>query len=150
MAFLEFLPIIGPAVEKLLSLIPDPNERARAKEQFERDAQEAAQKADADQREINKIEAGSGSVFVAGWRPGLGWIGVVALASYYVPQHVMAAIMWVKVAWGATTLPPYPISMDDTIMQLIWGLLGLGAFRTFEKVAPAALSTFEKVKGSAK
>ena len=56
------------------------------------------------------------------------------MASYYVPQHVMAVAMWVKVAWWADKLPPYPISMDDTIMQLIWGMLGISAMRTYEKV----------------
>jgi hypothetical protein len=35
MALLDFIPIIGPAVDKLLSLIPDPNARAKAKEEFD-------------------------------------------------------------------------------------------------------------------
>lgn len=146
MALLDFIPVIGPAVDKLLSLIPDANARAKAKEEFEQQAQELAAKADADQRAINLVEAGSQSVFVAGWRPGLGWVGVVALATFYIPQHVMAAILWMRLAWGAPVLPPYPITMADTLMQLVWAILGLGAYRTAEKITPSVLGTIEKVK----
>lgn len=98
-----------------------------------------------DQRNINLVEAAHRSVFVAGWRPFLGWVGGMSIASYYLPKHIMAAILWVwqnveymRRAMAANeitslTLTAYPISLDDTIMELILGLLGLAAARTYEK-----------------
>jgi len=132
--FLDFLGPVTAVVNGVLALIPNANDRAKAQEDFARAIQDAAAKADEGQRTINLAEAQSSSLFVSGWRPGIGWVGVLALASYYIPQHLMAAFLWTKLAWAAQTLPPYPISMDDTLMQLVVGLLGLGAMRTVEKV----------------
>lgn len=132
--FLDFLAPVSEVVKGVMALIPNANDRAKAEEAYQAAILDAAGKADEGQRQINLVEASSSSLFVSGWRPGLGWVGVVALASYYIPQHIMAAIMWVRVAWGATVLPPYPISMDDTIMQLVWGMLGIGAMRSYEKI----------------
>lgn len=98
-----------------------------------------------DQRNINLVEAAHRSVFVAGWRPFLGWVGGISIASYYLPKHIMAAGLWVwqnieymRRAIGSNeitslTLTAYPVALDDTIMELILGLLGLAATRTFEK-----------------
>lgn len=132
--FLDFLAPVSEVVKGVMALIPNANDRAKAEEAYQAAILDAAGKADEGQRQINLVEASSSSLLVSGWRPGLGWVGVVALASYYIPQHIMAAIMWVRVAWGATVLPPYPISMDDTIMQLVWGMLGIGAMRSYEKI----------------
>lgn len=146
MAFLDWISPISSAVNKVLDLIPNENDRAKAAEQYQLAVQEASAKADEGQRAINQVEAASSSLFVAGWRPGIGWVGAVALGTYYLPQHIMAAVLWVKVAWAAQQLPPYPISMDDTLMQLILGLLGLGALRTFEKTAPGIVSAIKGAK----
>ena len=48
------------------------------------------------QVELNKIEAAHRSPFVAGWRPFIGWVSGTALAFYFIPQYVMATIVWVK------------------------------------------------------
>lgn len=98
-----------------------------------------------DQRNINIVEAAHRSVFVAGWRPFLGWVGGLSIASYYLPKHFMAAGLWVwqnieymrrAIESGevtSLTLTAYPISLDDTIMELVLGLLGLAVTRTYEK-----------------
>jgi hypothetical protein len=59
-------PIIGPIVEKLVDRIPNPNERAKAKEQFEMELMQAVTSASTQQNKINEIEAAHKSVFVAG------------------------------------------------------------------------------------
>ena len=73
--------LIGPLIDKVASFIPNPEERQRAR--LEMEAQVMAQQteivralvdADRNQTEINKIEAASSSIFVAGWRPFIGWI----------------------------------------------------------------------------
>jgi hypothetical protein len=131
--FLDFLGPVTAIVGKAMDLIPNANDRAKAQEAIQRALMDAAAQADAGQRDINKIEAASASLFVAGWRPCIGWVGALALGSYYLPQHIMAAVMWTRVAWFADKLPPYPISMDDTLMGLVTAILGIGAMRSFEK-----------------
>ena len=133
MALLDFIPIIGPAVDKLLSLIPDPNERAKAKEQYEREALELAAKADADQREINKVEAQHSSVFVAGWRPATGWVCAVSLALYYIPRFVLGMAFWCWACINAGGLVPLPELGIAEVIGLVMSLLGLGGLRTLEK-----------------
>ena len=46
------------------------------------------------QAEINKVEAASSILFVAGWRPYIGWICGTALGVYYIPQALMATVLW--------------------------------------------------------
>ena len=123
------IPVIGGALEKLVSLIPDPNARAKAQEDFMREVMEAAQAQAQQQSEINKIEAQHASVFVAGWRPFIGWICGVALAYHFVLQPLVAFIL--KAQGVDFDLPQFDM---DSLMTVLLGMLGLGAMRTVEKV----------------
>lgn len=129
MGFLDFIPSISAVVQKVLDLIPDPNSRAKAAEEYQRAILEAANKADADQREINKVEAASGSTFVAGWRPAIGWVCALALAFQYL---IRPLFLWAGGIWWPQ-LPPLP-GLDENLWQLMFGMLGMGGLRTFEKV----------------
>ncbi|WP_319583936.1 3TM-type holin [uncultured Pseudodesulfovibrio sp.] len=123
------------------NLFTSDEEREEAKRLME----QVKDKPHQDQRNINLVEAAHRSVFVAGWRPFLGWVGGLSLASYYLPKHFMAAGLWMwqnveymrqAIKTGditSLTLTAYPISLDDTIMALISGLLGLAVTRTYEK-----------------
>ena len=64
--------VIGPILGPLIDRIPDPNERARAKEKVEAEMLAAMTALVQGQLEINKTEAQHASIFVAGWRPGIG------------------------------------------------------------------------------
>jgi hypothetical protein len=77
------------------------------------------------QSEINKMEAQHRSVFVAGWRPFIGWICGLALAYNFIIRDV--------IAWVSPDIMPPAIQMDQLITILL-GMLGLGGLRTFEKV----------------
>jgi hypothetical protein len=128
MGFLDFIPTIGSIVQKVLDLIPDPNARAKAAEEYQRAILDAANKADADQREINKVEAASSSIFVAGWRPAIGWVCALALGFQYLLRPLIG---WAAGIWWPQ-LPALP-GLDDSLWQLMFGMLGLGTLRTFEK-----------------
>lgn len=80
------------------------------------------------QLEINKEEAKSASVWVSGWRPAIGWVCASALAFQY-----LARPMLIGLGYGVN-LP----ALDETLWQLLFGMLGLGALRTVEKVKGAA------------
>lgn len=80
------------------------------------------------QTAINKIEAGHKSIFVAGWRPFIGWVCGVALAWNYV-VHPM--LLWVLTFTQIQTQPP-KLSMTE-LFPVVLGMLGLGAYRSYEK-----------------
>ena len=77
------------------------------------------------QSEINKMEAQHRSVFVAGWRPFIGWICGLSLAYNFIIRDV--------IAWISPDAMPPAIQMDQLITILL-GMLGLGGLRTFEKI----------------
>jgi hypothetical protein len=81
------------------------------------------------QTELNKIEATHRSVFVAGWRPFIGWVCGLALCYNFVLRDLLA---WVILNTGMAASMPPDLAMDELITILL-GMLGLGAFRTVEK-----------------
>jgi hypothetical protein len=80
------------------------------------------------QAEINKIEAASDSILKSGWRPAVGWVCVSALAYQMVVRPLLE---WVGTQWA--WMPPPSLELD-TLLTLLFAILGLGAYRTFEKV----------------
>ena len=85
------------------------------------------------QIKINEIEAASEHWFVAAWRPFCGWVGGVALAYAAIVEPF---ITWVARLYGSTVT--FPV-LDTTItMQVLFGLLGLGAFRSYDKAQSPA------------
>lgn len=126
---------IIPAIAQLLDkLIPDPQAAADAKLKAIELAQrgELAQ-LDAEMRlalgqlEVNKVEAGT-DLFRGGWRPMVGWTCAGGLLYQVVARPLLG---WVSLInqW------PTPPSLElDTLMTLLFGMLGLGAYRTYEKV----------------
>jgi hypothetical protein len=83
------------------------------------------------QLDINKTEASSTSVFIAGWRPAVGWVCVTALAYAYVVQpfaQFVAALFKVDL----TALPR--LDTSTLIGGLLIPLLGIATLRTVEKV----------------
>ena len=85
------------------------------------------------QLDINKTEAASSSVFVAGWRPSIGWVCSIALFYQYVLRPI---VQFIAVVSGHP-LPPMP-GIDDNLWELMLGMLGLGGLRSFEKVKKVA------------
>lgn len=78
------------------------------------------------QTKINEIEAQHRTVFVAGWRPFIGWVCGVALAYNFVIRDLF---IW---AIQPETVPP-ALQMEH-LMTVLLGMLGLGGLRTYEKV----------------
>lgn len=124
------LPAVTPLIDKLVGLIPNSNERAKAKEEFEMALMNAVNQAARDQVEVNKVEAASSSIFVAGWRPFIGWVCGVAIAYTYI---VYPILLWALALNGYQTTN-VPKLETDALYQLVLAMLGLGTMRTFEKV----------------
>jgi len=115
-------------------LIPDKAAAQRAKDDMEAALVKASNEAALAQVEVNKIEAGHSSVFVAGWRPFIGWVCGVALALYYVPMFIIGMGLWVWACLEAGAMVPRPELGVAEIIGLVMAMLGLGGLRTFEKL----------------
>ena len=85
------------------------------------------------QMEVNKVEAGHTSIFVAGWRPFTGWVCSVALCYHFVIQPLLTFILY---SFGnEIVLPTFDMG---TLTTVLLGMLGLGGMRSFEKVKRSA------------
>lgn len=78
---------------------------------------------------VNTEEAKSLNVFVAGWRPFVGWVGGSALAYAAIVEPIARFVA--QVAYGYHGA--FPVIDTTLTLQVLTGLLGLGAMRTFEK-----------------
>jgi len=82
------------------------------------------------QTKINEVEAKHRSVFVAGWRPFIGWVCGLALAYNFIIRDLF---IWVI---DPETVPP-ALQMEH-LMTVLFGMLGLGGLRTYEKLKDKA------------
>ena len=80
------------------------------------------------QIEVNKTEAGHRNLFVAGWRPAVGWVCVLSMASNFLV--IPMANFTLALADSTVNIPLIDLS---TMMPVLMGMLGLGALRTVEK-----------------
>ncbi len=128
--------LLGPLFEiggKIIDrLFPDPTEKARAELELLKMTQTGDLQQVVAQLEINAREAQHPSIFVAGWRPGAGWAGVVGLFYAAVGQPLLA---WLASAKGWPAPPPVD---TDLLLYVLGGMLGLGGLRSFEKVKNVA------------
>lgn len=124
----------------MLDKIPNKQEREKAQQEFElalvthqTELLKVLQASDQAQAETNKAEAAHQSLFVAGWRPFVGWVGGLAFAWMYLGQPIAN---WAIVAFNlGVTVPMIP---TENMMELLMGMLGLGGLRTFEKIKGVA------------
>jgi len=132
MGLLDITPIgaivdlVGKVVDRV---IPDPAQAAQAKLELLKLEQNGELAAMTAQTDTNKIEAASNSVFVAGWRPFCGWIGGCGLAYAAIIEPTARFVATVMVGYTGD----FP-AIDTTVtMQILFGMLGLGAMRSYDK-----------------
>lgn len=81
---------------------------------------------------VNVAEANSGSNFRGGWRPFVGWVCGVGLAYAVLIQPLATGMIQAFVPEMKTFTMPNV--QTDALMALLFGMLGLGGYRTYEKV----------------
>lgn len=138
------LPLLGPLVERIVGLIPDPQAQAKAKAEALQQIMEFATRADTAQLEVNRAEAGSGSLFIAGWRPFVGWVCATGCAWNWIGLPVG---VFVAAALGRP-LAVSPLDLSE-MLPLLLGLLGMGGLRTFEKIQGVSREALPKASPSA-
>lgn len=121
------LDIGGKLIDRLW---PDPAQRDAAKLELLRLQQSGDLAVITGQMEINKVEAASGSKFVSGWRPAVGWTCVAACGWNWVGLPVLKAALLLT---GAPAIALAPADLSE-MLPILMGLLGLGILRTTEKI----------------
>jgi roadblock/LC7 domain-containing protein len=110
--------LVGPVSAILDKVIPDKDLR----EKLSHEIATMADKQMSAQIEVNKVEASHKSLFVAGWRPAIGWICGLALLYSTIVSPILG--IWF-------TVPAVDTSLLTTVLM---GMLGLGTLRTVEKI----------------
>jgi|TARA_R100001129_G_scaffold182685_1_gene163682 hypothetical protein len=121
--------LIGPVTGLLDKFIPDADEKAKLAHEIATMAEKQAHEANMGQLEINKMEAQHRSVFIAGWRPFLGW----GLSFAMIWHFVLVPMISFGFAYGGIEAPELPAFDMNSLMTVLMGMLGLGGLRTFEK-----------------
>ena len=124
--------LIGPVTGLLDKFIEDKDQKAKLAHEIATMAEKQMHEQTMGQLEVNKSEAAHRSIFVAGWRPFIGWVCGIALAYHFI---VAPMIVFALVAFNITGLHPsdLPRFDMDSLMTVLLGMLGLGGLRTFEK-----------------
>lgn len=129
------LPIIGDIINAVKDLVGevvvDKDKRDQVNLELEKLRDQSQARLDEmiqGQLEVNKVEAASGSLFVAGWRPFAGWVGGVGLAYSAIIEPFMS---WIARLNGY--VGNFPSINNELILYTLGGMLGLGTMRTFEK-----------------
>lgn len=125
--------VVGKIIDKF---IPDPAAALAAKQELARmdhdelkDLIASETAVNVAQAETNKEEARSTNLFVAGWRPFIGWTCGAAFALNFVLLPLLNFTL------GVFGRPQVFIALDmATLLSVTFGMLGLGGLRTYEKV----------------
>jgi hypothetical protein len=126
-----FMGVVKPVLDKI---IPDAKDRLEAEQLLLK----SLLAADMGQLEINKQEAAHGSLFVAGWRPWIGWVCGASLAYAVIGFSFLNWILQVISQFTGHGLPMLPAPDTTITLEILMAMLGLGGLRTFEKVKHVA------------
>ena len=83
---------------------------------------------------VNTEEAKSSNFFVSGWRPFIGWGCGVAFIYSALIEPICRFVATTVFMYNGT----FPTIDTDLTMQVMLGMLGLGAMRSYEKKSGVA------------
>lgn len=120
--------LIGPVTGLLDKFVEDKDQKNALAHEIATLAEKQAHESVMGQLEVNKAEAAHKSLFVAGWRPAIGWVCVLGMAGNFITIPITNMIL--ELAGSDVALPLIP---TGEMMPVLMGMLGLGAMRTVEK-----------------
>src|ERR1041385_5637382 len=125
------VPAIIEAVKTVIDrVVPDKAAAEKAKQELESTESKAVFENALAQIAVNVEEAKSANWFVAGWRPAVGLIGAFSLGYAAIIEPFIRFIATVGFAYKGA----FPVLDSNITLQILFGILGLGAARTYEKV----------------
>ena len=111
----------------------DPKKKAEAEFELQKRLLEISAQENQAQSEINREEAKSGSLFIGGWRPAIGWVCAFALGFNYIARPIW---IWAVQTWyPQASIPP---GLDGMLWELVLAMLGFGGLRSIEKAKGCA------------
>lgn len=123
---------IGETVDKLFTSdeerLEKQNEALKANREFDYLENKLISEQNIAQTEVNKAEATNPSIFVAGWRPAIGWVGALALLYKFILYPLLG---WMVAVFPGMQVPPSPNA--EELYPIILAMLGVGALRSFDK-----------------
>lgn len=98
------------------------------------------------QQEINKVEAQHQSIFVAGWRPFIGWVGGISLAYQFLVYPLLTWLVLILKSKGFidVDLKELPVIDSGPLFALVMSMLGVGGMRSFDKFKNIDSKTVKK------
>ena len=126
---------IGSVIESVGKVADSLITTEKERMQLELEGRKLDQAIDLAQIGVNNTEAQHASVFVAGWRPAIGWIGAAAMAYQFLLYPMLTWVWALAQANGylpAGTQPP-PVLDADQLWVILSGILGIAGMRSFEK-----------------
>jgi hypothetical protein len=131
---------IGAIIDSIGKVASDLITTDKERIQLELEGRRIDQATDLAQMEVNKTEAGNQNVFVAGWRPAIGWVGAAAMAYQFL---LYPLLVWFWTWMQAEQIVPQevkPPPMLDTeaLWVILSGMLGIAGMRSFEKTRGVA------------
>ena len=118
--------LVGPVTGLLDKFIEDKDQKNALAHEISTMSERHAQELMKGQLDVNKTEAAHKSLFVAGWRPSIGWVCSLGLLYNTIIANILG--IWVDLPEIDTTL----------LVPVMMGMLGLGAMRSYEKVNSVA------------
>jgi hypothetical protein len=118
--------LVGPVTGLLDKFIEDKDQKNALAHEIATMSERHAQELMKGQLDVNKAEAAHKSLFVAGWRPSIGWVCSLGLLYNTIIANILG--IWVDLPEIDTTL----------LVPVMMGMLGLGAMRSYEKVNSVA------------
>lgn len=135
---MDIFGILSPLLTSVINRIwPDPTERDKAKlAQFQAEIQLQVSQNELlkGQIETNKAEASNDNLFVAGWRPLIGWVCGAAFLWAYMLQPMITYFIIVS----GHAVPTMPALNTVEMITVLTGMLGLGTLRSFDKLKNTA------------
>jgi hypothetical protein len=133
------IPATITAVTDLVNkFVPDRDKQIQIQAELQTKLLDLQQQQLNNQAEINKTEAASNSIFVAGWRPSIGWVCSIALAYAYIIQPT--ALWIIAISGCKASLPCIP---TGDLFNLTLALLGLAGWRTLDKIQGVATNAIK-------
>ena len=121
--------LVGPVSDILDKVVTDKDLKEKLSHDIATMAERHAHEVVKAQIEVNKTEAQHHSMFVAGWRPAIGWVCCLGMAgNFLIIPFVNMALELLE------TGVVVPMIELDLMMPELMGMLGLCAMRTVEKV----------------
>lgn len=127
---------IGAIIDSVGKVASDLITTDKERIELELEAKRIDQATDLAQMEVNKTEAQNQNLFVAGWRPAIGWVGAAAMAYQFLLYPLLVwSWTWMQAEQIVPQeVKPPPMLDTEALWVILSGMLGIAGMRSFERV----------------